>query len=123
VPHGLAVVGWAVIVAALAGCGIVAGPGTQTAPPQPVSAGTPVTADTARILADAPTGGRLTYRLVGGFSAVLVLGPIQQSGLGEVCRIGRVNASEVGPARPTAYAFCRRGDQWYEMTPVVVSGY
>jgi hypothetical protein len=122
--------GWVAASVVLAGCGIMTASGgptlSQQAGPGDSGAasagGTPVTEDAARIL-NAAADGQLRYRLLDGRVAVLVLGPIQQSGLGEPCRIGRLSPGEVGAARPTAYAFCRHGDHWYEMTPVVVSGY
>lgn len=124
-PPRCAVAGWAAVGVVLVGCGTMSAPGEPTASQQASAsaAGTPVAADAARILTNAPSGGQLTYRLLDGRTAVLVLGPIRQSGLGELCRVGRLSRSEVGEARPTAYAFCQRGDRWYEMTPVVVSGY
>jgi hypothetical protein len=123
---GFAAVGCIIGAALLAGCAM--GPPVEVVPnaglpvPGPPR-DTPVPADGARLLTAAPNGARLDYRLIDGQPAVFVLGPIFQSGLSVPCRIGHLAGARVSSDSPTDYAFCRRGDRWYQMPPVVVSGY
>lgn len=110
---------------ACAGCGTpaVIGDTTPGEPPPVTTDTTPVGPEVAGIL-DGRTGGpELRYRLVNGIVARLELGPIYQSSRGPLCRIGHVSPAEAGNASPTGYPFCRIGNQWYAMRPVVVSGY
>jgi hypothetical protein len=95
-------------------------PAREAGPPSPAR-GSPVPPAAAQILDSAPAGGRLDYHLADGRRATFVLGASYQSGWQVPCRIGRVKADASNG--PTAYAFCHQGDQWYAMTPVVVSGY
>ena len=105
--------------------GMRATAGGATAGPSPSvpARGSPVTVAAAQMLDSAPTGGRLDYRLADGRPAAFVLGPLYQSGWEVPCRIGRVGVGASRGGGPTAYAFCRQGNLWYEMTPVVVSGF
>jgi hypothetical protein len=89
-------------------------------PPVPTR-GVPVPAAAGRVLDSAPDGGRLDYQLPDGRPAAFVLGGVFQSGLQVPCRIGRLGGS--GGEVSGTYAFCRQGDQWYAMPPVVVSGF
>lgn len=82
----------------------------------------PVPAPAAATLEGGPSGARLDY-VTNGRSVSFTLGPIYQSGLQTSCRIGRARTGGGHGDAPTAYAFCRDGKQWYEMPPVVVSGY
>jgi hypothetical protein len=98
-----------------------------TVAPQPgpsvADRGSPVAADAAQVLDSAPPGARLDFRRPDGRPAAVVLGGVHQSGLQVPCRIGRAGAGTGRGDGPAAYAFCRQGEQWYAMPPVVVSGY
>ena len=85
--------------------------------------GTLVPAPAAGALDSAPTGGRFEYRLPDGRPVAVVLGGAYQSGLQVPCRLGRLSPGGSGPNAPPAYAFCRINNQWYQMAPVVVSGF
>jgi hypothetical protein len=113
------------LVLALGGC---AGPavigGLPGAALPPVATdGAPVDPALGQTLATAGAGATFSYRLAGGGAGVFVLGPLYQSGRGVPCRIGRLSPAEVAGVNLNAYPFCRFGDQWYAMRPVVVSGY
>lgn len=84
---------------------------------------TPVPPAIGHVLGTAPRGEPLDYQIAGGRTVGLVLGPPYNSGLGVPCRIGHVGVAGYADGAPTAYAFCHSGNQWYEMDPVVVSGY
>ena len=86
--------------------------------PAVVSRGSPLPPPTAQVLGQAPIGARLDYRQPNGAPVLLVLGAPYQSGLQVPCRIGRPG----GGYRPQVFVFCRQGDEWYAMPPVVVSG-
>lgn len=119
----------AVLAVALSGCSMVMAPATPVnglAPelalgPTSLQPGREVPASVAQTLNAAPPGGSLPYQLADGRPASFVLGPVFQSGRGVPCRVGRLNPREVRSGDPTEYPFCRQGDQWFEMTPVVVS--
>ncbi len=117
------------LAVALAGCAarFEPGPSASGGQPEPAAAtpadSTPVDAGASRILEAGSAGQRLRYRLADGREAWLVLGPIYQSSRGLPCRIGRMSTADTGNAGPASYPFCRWGDRWYEMKPVVVSGY
>ena len=68
-------------------------------------------------------GERLQYRTSDGRLVSLALGPVYSSARGVPCRLGRLDRIEPGVAAPTSYPFCRIDNRWYEMRPVVVSGY
>ncbi len=99
-----------------------AAPGSALGPTGPAR-GRPIASAAAQVLDTAPTGGRFRYRLADGRPASFALGPLFQSALGVPCRIGRVNPGDLRSAGPADYPFCQYHDRWYEMTPVVVSGY
>jgi hypothetical protein len=100
---------------------VVAPPGGGLPAPGP-SRDTAVPPDSARILANAPPGGRLRYRLLDGTPVVLVLGPVYESGLLVPCRVGHASGAGLTGDSPRDYVFCQQGDRWYAMPPVVVSG-
>ena len=125
--QGLATAAAIMAVAVLGGCGTIHWTVAQALGPDAtaieIGRGHPVAPAAARILASAPTGGRLDYPL-NGRTVSFVLGGTYQSGSQLPCRIGRLNDTGAGPAStPTVYAFCNRNGEWYEMNPVVVSGY
>jgi hypothetical protein len=95
---------------------------SQAGPPVAIR-GVPVPAAAGRVLDSAPTGGRLDYQLPDGRPAAFVLGGVFQSGLQVPCRVGRLGPGGSGGNVPGTYAFCRQGDQWYAMPPVVLSGF
>ncbi|MGC2411685.1 MAG: hypothetical protein WA459_03180 [Stellaceae bacterium] len=113
----------------LSGCAMVTAAVTPVPAPAPevvlgtsgAQPGREVPASVAQALNTAPPGGSLSYQLADGRPATFVLGPVFQSGRGVPCRVGLVNLREVGSGNPTEYPFCRQGDQWFEMTAVVVS--
>jgi len=116
----------------LGGCGTVhdflgmearAGAAAPGPGPSVPARGSPVPTGAADILDSAPAGGRLDYRRPDGRPAAIELGGVYQSGLQVPCRIGRASPGRNLGDGPTAYAFCREGNRWYEMPPVVVSGY
>jgi hypothetical protein len=88
----------------------------------PFSRARPVAAPVAAALDSSPNGARLDYA-VSGRPVSFTLGSVYQSGLQVPCRIGRLNGGGGRSDTPTTYAFCRDGNQWYEMPPVVISGY
>lgn len=93
-------------------------------PPVSVSTrGVAVPPDIAQALSGAPAGARINYRLPDGRMLSLALGPSYESGLAVPCRIGRAAPGEEGGASPGGYAFCNSGSQWYQMNPVLMSGY
>jgi hypothetical protein len=111
----------------LGGCGshhafweAEAGPGVPAAPAVPavVSRGSPLPPPVAQVLEHAPTGARLDYRQPNGAPVAVVLGAPYQSGLQVPCRMGRPG----GGYQAEALVFCRQGNEWYAMPPVVVSG-
>jgi hypothetical protein len=113
------------LAVACGGCGTpaVIGELEPGGPPPETTDSTAVGPEVARILEGGSAGQSLRYRLVNGSEAIFVLGPIYQSSRGLPCRIGHVSPAEAGNASPTSYPFCRIGNQWYAMKPVVVSGY
>ena len=119
----------AVLGLALSGCAMVTAAVTPVAAPVPgvvlatgsAQPGREVPANVAQTLDTAPPGGSLPYQLTDGRPASFVLGPVFQSGRGFPCRVGSINSRTVGGGKPTEYPFCRQGDQWYEMNPVVIS--
>jgi hypothetical protein len=117
------------LVGMLQGCGAahaVFGTHAPAAAPQDVPLpvrGTPVPPAVARALDVAPAGGRVDYPLAQGAQVSLVLGPLYQSAWAVPCRVGTVSGVGIAGGSPTAFAFCREGEQWHEMPPVVVSGY
>jgi hypothetical protein len=109
---------------ALGGC---AGPAVIGALPSGPSApvatdAAPVDSSLARTLETATAGTTFGYRLVDGGEGSFVLGPLYQSGRGVPCRVGRLSPAEIAGVSLNTYPFCRFGDQWYAMRPVVVSG-
>jgi hypothetical protein len=96
---------------------------TPSASPPVTGRGTPVAPAAGQILDSAPTGGRLDYQLPDGRPASFVLEAVYQSGLLVPCRVGRLGAGGGRGGGPNAYAFCRQGNQWYLMPPVIVSGF
>lgn len=119
----------AVLGVALSGCGMIPTAATPVNGPAPelalgptsVQPGREVPANVAQALSAAPPGGSLRYQLADGRPASFTLGAVFQSGRGVPCRVGQINPREVGSGNPTEYAFCRQGDRWFAMTPVVVS--
>jgi hypothetical protein len=128
-PRALASALAVALAIALSGCAMVTAAVTPVSAPTPEAAlgaggaqpGREVPASVAQTLNSAPPGGSLRYQLTDGRPATFVLGPVFQSGRGVPCRVGLVNLREVGSGNPTEYPFCRQGDQWFEMTAVVVS--
>jgi hypothetical protein len=114
-----------VFAIALGGCAAPAVIGTvSTGSPSPATTdATPVDPVLARSLEAAADGARIRHQLVNGVEGSLVIGPIYQSGRGVPCRLGRASPAEAGAATPISYPFCRIGNQWYAMKPVVISGY
>jgi hypothetical protein len=110
---------------ALGGCAGPAVIGTvSTGGPAPASTdAVPVDAALAQSLETAANGARVYYRLADGSEGVLIIGQLYPSGRGLPCRLGRVNSPEPGPTVPSSYPFCRIGNQWFAMRPVVISGY
>ena len=113
------------LVLVVGGCAAPAYVGTL-----PTGSSAPVTTDSslidsglAQTLQNAAAGETLRYRLVEGSEEMLVLGPLYQSARGVPCRLGRLGPAEVGGATVNSYPFCRFGNDWYAMRPVVVSGY
>jgi hypothetical protein len=128
----LPIIAVVVVAASLGGCAsardlfgfkAAADPAAATARPPILARGTPVPAAAADVLANAPAGGQFDYRLPDGRSVLLVLGAIYQSGLQVPCRIGRTSRAGGPGDGSAAYPFCRDGNQWYAMPPVVVSGF
>jgi hypothetical protein len=83
----------------------------------------PVDSSTAQILEHGAAGDRLQYRSADGRQLSLALGPTYTSARGVPCRLGRLGRIDAGPATPTSFPFCRLESGWYEVTPVVISGY
>jgi hypothetical protein len=115
------------LITLLVGCGARDSyPSEATAPtgpaPSVATRGSPVPPDTAQLLNSAPAGARVNYRLSDGRGLSLALGPVYDSGMKVPCRLGRAGSGEPGSGNPTVYAFCRDGNQWYQTTPVVISG-
>jgi hypothetical protein len=109
---------------ALAGCAgpAVIGPLPGWSLPAPTDA-TPVDPAQAQTLENAGAGASFRYPLARGGDGYLVLGPLYQSGRGVPCRLGRLGPSGIVSTTLNTYPFCRFGNQWYAMRPVVVSGY
>ena len=96
------------------------------AAPTPGSApenATPVDPGVAQTLEHGTAGERLQYKSAEGRQLSLVLGPIYTSARGVPCRLGRAGRVGASGASPTSYPFCRLDNGWYEVTPVVISGY
>lgn len=113
------------LAAALGGCAgpaVIGGLPGAPLPPAPVD-GEPVDSALGQTLSTAGVGATLRYRLAGGGEAYFVLGPLYQSGRGVPCRLGRLSPAEIASSSLNSYPFCRFGDQWYAMLPVVISGY
>ncbi len=113
------------VALALGGCAEPAVIGTvSTGAPAPSSTdAVPVDPALAQSLETAANGARVYYRLADGSEGVLIIGPLYPSGRGLPCRLGRVNPPEPGSTVPSSYPFCRIGNQWFAMRPVVISGY
>jgi hypothetical protein len=120
---------WSLLGLTLAGCGggndqhFFEVLSSQSAGLPVAGRGQPVPPEVAQVLASASAGAPLEYRLASGNPVGFLLGPIYHSGAGTNCRVGRIRSGEGANGSPTAYAFCNLGNQWYEMNPVVVSGY
>jgi len=125
----LAMLPFVLLCAMLGGCGSdrwFSASATPVIAPPPVpeaSGGAPVPIDVGQQLERLPPGARLAYRAADGRPMTFELGPPYQSGRGLPCRIGRASLGATTGSVPTTYAFCRKGDQWFEMPPVVISGY
>ena len=113
------------LVLVVGGCAAPAYVGTlPTGSSAPVATdGAPVDSGLAPTLEHAAAGATITYRPVQGGEERLVLGPLYQSARGVPCRLGRLSLAEVGGVTLNSYPFCRFGNEWYAMRPVVVSGY
>jgi hypothetical protein len=113
------------LAAALGGCAGPAVIGGLPAPPLPPAAtdGSPVDPALGQTLSTAGAGATFRYQVAGGGEGYFVLGPLYQSGRGVPCRIGRLSSAEIAGVTLNSYPFCRFGDQWYAMRPVVISGY
>ncbi len=113
---------------ALFGCGGYSQTNTIAGllPPAALSApedATQVDPGVAQILEHGTAGERLQYQSADGRRLSLVLGPLYSSARGVPCRLGRASHLEAGGASPTSYPFCRLDNGWYEVKPVVISGY
>jgi hypothetical protein len=117
------------VILVLGGCGsryafMPADAGAPAAPAVPAveSRGTPVPPQAVQVLESAPAGARLDYRQPNGAPVVAILGEMYQSGLQVPCRMGRSGGGSGRGDSPQAFVFCRHGNQWYAMPPVVISG-
>jgi hypothetical protein len=113
------------LAAALGGCAapaVIGGLPGAALPPAPID-GAPVDPALGQTLSTAGAGATFRYRLAGGDEGYFVLGPLYESGRGVPCRLGRLSPAEIASASLNSYPFCRFGDQWYAMRPVVISGY
>ena len=126
--RGVSMVACLVVIIMLGGCGTTRTEAKTTAsPPAPgvdqdvLTRGSPVPPAAAEVLSRTPAGGRFDYLAGDQRRTAFILGTEFQSGLQVPCRLGRVDPI-LGDG-PTTYAFCRKGDRWYAMPPVVVSGY
>ena len=113
------------VMIALGGCGSRYSEAVDVTPAAPavpavVSRGSPLPPPAAQVLEHGPAGARLDYAQPSGVPVAVVLGPPYQSGLQVPCRVGRPRIG-VG-AKLDAFVFCRQGDAWYAMPPVVISG-
>jgi len=125
--HGLATAATIAAIAMLGGCGTIHWTAAQALAPDEtaveIARGHPVAPAAAQILASAPAGARLDYPF-NGRTVSFVLGGTYRSGAQLPCRTGRMDNLGAGPvSTPTVYAFCNSNGEWYEMNPVVVSGY
>jgi hypothetical protein len=107
------------------GCAAPAFVGTLSAGASAPAAtdGSLVDSGLAPTLQNAVAGTTFDYRPVQGGEELLVLGPLYQSARGVPCRLGRLSPADFGSVSLNSYPFCRFGNDWYAMRPVVVSGY